>query len=222
MAKSQKQIEARKLRRKGLSLNEIVKKLKVSKSSVSLWCSGIELSEKQKLRLNEKIKKGSYSGRMIGARMQKDRKRKNIENCRIEAEKEIGLLTDRDLLIAGVALYWGEGTKVSSDVRFCNSNAELVIFAMKWMRQSLHVSESEFMMYVGINELHKDRLMEVVEYWSKVTRVPIEQFRKPTLFKVGNKKIYENFANYYGTITIRVAKSSKLLYKILGLIEALK
>ncbi|MDD5397199.1 MAG: hypothetical protein PHW24_04030 [Candidatus Moranbacteria bacterium] len=221
MAKSQKRIEARKLRQDGLSLNEIVKKLQVSKSSVSLWCGDIKLTEKQKTRLDEKIIKGSYTGRLIGAKMQKDRKERKIEECLVEAKREINSLKKRDLMIAGVSLYWGEGSKTNSDVRFCNSNAVLIRFAMRWLRESFNVEEYRFMMYLSVNEIHKDRLNDIIKYWSEITNVPVNQFRKPTLLKIRNKKIYTDFSNHYGTLTIRISKSKYLLYKILGLIEAL-
>jgi transcriptional regulator with XRE-family HTH domain len=43
MAKSLQRIEARKLRKeKGLSIKEIAEKVRVGKSTVSLWCRDIE------------------------------------------------------------------------------------------------------------------------------------------------------------------------------------
>ncbi len=50
--KSEKRLEARKLRIDGLSLKEISEKIAVSKSSVSLWVRNIELTYEQKLKLN--------------------------------------------------------------------------------------------------------------------------------------------------------------------------
>ena len=76
MAKSKEQFNARELRKKGKSMKEIAKKLKVSKGSVSLWCKDIELTENQKLKLHKQMVRGSYAGRMAGVRMQKERKRK--------------------------------------------------------------------------------------------------------------------------------------------------
>ncbi|MEI7891395.1 MAG: helix-turn-helix transcriptional regulator [bacterium] len=221
MAKSKEKHLTRKLRKKGLSIKEIAKKVGVSKSSVSFWCSDIVLTKQQALKLHNSMVRGSYAGRMAGVRMQKDRKKKKIEDCLIEAKKEISSVSKRDLFIAGLALYWGEGTKNNSDVRFCNSNKTVIEFIMKWFRNSLNIQDGEFRMYVGINEIHKDRLSEVLKYWSQVTNIPIEQFRKPVLFKVNNKKTYENFSNHYGTLTVRISKSKYLLYKILSLIEVL-
>lgn len=221
MAKSKKQSLAKKLRKDGLSIKEIADKLQVSKSSVSVWCSEIKLTKNQIQRLHEKMVCGSYEGRMIGVQMQKEAKKKKIEECLLKAKKDISLLSKKELLIAGLSLYWGEGAKNCSNVRFYNSNPLLIKFIMKWFRESLKIENSRFLIYISINEIHKERLAEVIKYWSDVTMVPIEQFRKPSLIRTKNKKIYENFSCHYGTLSIRISKSKYLLYQILGWINAL-
>ena len=47
MAKYKEKIEARKMRIGGISIDKIALKLKVSKSSVSLWCRNILLTPEQ-------------------------------------------------------------------------------------------------------------------------------------------------------------------------------
>jgi hypothetical protein len=77
-------------------------------------------------------------------------------------------------------------------------------------------------MYTTINEIHKGRLDEVNKYWSQISGIPIEQFRKPILIKAKNKKVYENFNQHYGTLCIGIAKSTDLYYKILGWLRGLE
>lgn len=222
MAKSKEQFLARGLRKNGLSIKEIAGKLRVSKSSASRWCSDILLTEEQTQKLHEKMVRGSYKGRMIGARMQKERKKKRIEECLLKARSDIFELTEKELLVAGLSLYWGEGSKSYSGVRFHNSDPAAIQFAMKWFKKSLKIEDDRFLMYVNINEIHKKRLGDVLKYWSEITKIPLGQFRKPILIKAKNKKFYENFSDHYGTLSIRIAKSGYLLYQILGWIKALK
>lgn len=63
MAKFEERILARKLRHDGKSINGIAKIVGVSKSTVSIWCNDIFLSELQKLssiKINsKKVMKGS-------------------------------------------------------------------------------------------------------------------------------------------------------------------
>lgn len=172
-------------------------------------------------KLHDKMVCGSYKGRMIGVQMQKEIKKKKIEECLLRAKQDIPSLNKKELLIAGLSLYWGEGAKNCSNVRFYNSNPLIIRFIMKWFRESLKIENNRFLLYISINEIHKERLAEVIKYWSDITMVPVDQFRAPSLIRTRNKKIYENFSCHYGTLSIRISKSKYLLYQILGWINAL-
>ena len=219
MAKYKEKIKARELRKQGQSIKEIAKTLKVSKSSVSVWCRNIKLTKEQIARLDEKQLKGGYKGRMKGARIQKERRLKRIETLKKEGMKEINDLNKRDLFIAGIGLYCGEGSKTGTAVRFHNSDPNIIQFMMKWFREIFQIPTEQFAMYIVINEIHKNRLDKVIKYWSKITKIPIKQFKKPTLAKVKNKKIYANFHEHFGTLSIRINKSYDTFYKIQGYIE---
>jgi transcriptional regulator with XRE-family HTH domain len=221
MAKSKKRIEARTLRKRGLSIKDISEKLKVSKSSASNWCRDVELTEEQISNLHKKMVVGGYVGRLKGAHLQRDLKQKKIEDCFKEAKKEIRNLHNRDLLMVGLGLYWGEGGKTNSGIRIYNSNPLIIKFAMRWFREIFDIPDERFYMNVTINNIHKERLDEVIGYWSLVTGISIKQFRKPTLIKAKNKKIFENHFQHYGTLCIRITKSSDLFYRIISLIKAL-
>jgi DNA-binding transcriptional MerR regulator len=222
MAKAEQQKEARRLRTEGMSIKDISRILRVSKSSVSLWCRNIELTIGQIQKLHEKMVVGGYAGRMKGAHAQRERKEARIECHYQEARKEIIQLKNRELFLAGLGLYWGEGGKVNAGgVRMFNSDPLVVKFMMRWFREVFKISNDRFYMNITINQIHEDRLKDVVKYWSKVTAVPLNQFRKPVLIRVKNKKIYENHFEHHGTLCIRMTKSTDLLYKIKGLLRAL-
>jgi len=221
MAKSEEQIKARNLRKKGVSIRDISKILKVSRGSASLWCRDVVLTEKQIEKLHKQMVKGGYSGRLKGAHIQKESKQKKIRYYTEKGRQDIQQIKKRELLIAGLALYWGEGSKKDSRVRFCNSDPVIIKFIMRWFREILNVAEDRFIMHVMINRIHKERLNDVNIYWSKETSISIEQFRKPVLIKSKNEKIYENHFHHYGTLTIGIAKSSDLFYQIMGWLEAL-
>ena len=52
--------------------------------------------------------------------------------------------------------------------------------------------------------------------------LPVRQFGNPVFLVHKQKKVYENYHHYYGVLALRVRKSSRLKYEILGLIDALK
>ena len=70
-------IKARRLRKKGLAIKEIQKRLEVSRSSVSLWVRDIRLTDEQvkKLYLNKKT--GALKGSIVAA-MNKIKAREEI------------------------------------------------------------------------------------------------------------------------------------------------
>ena len=221
MAKFKEKIKAQKLRKQGQSIKEIAKKLSIAKSTVSIWCRDIKLTKKQIARLDARQIKGGYKGRLKGARIQRERYLKKVEKLKNQGLKQVGKLSKRDLLITGIGLYWGEGSKTGCAVRFHNSDPDIIRFMMRWFKEILQIPKEQFAMYIVINEIHKDRLNKVKKYWSEITDVPLKQFRKPVLARAKNKKVYANFHEHFGTLSIRINKSSEQFYKMQGYIEVL-
>lgn len=221
MAKSLLRIKARKLRAKGESVKDIAKKLGVSKSSVSLWVRDIILSVEQLEKLRQKSIKGGELGRLKGSLSQKFRRLELIEGYRKEGLERFKNLSGEEVFVAGISLYWAEGSKKKREVSFCNSDPNLINFMIYWLKRYFDVPNLRLRAVVGINEIHTKRESKVKKYWSEITGVPLEQFRKTSFKRVKNRKIYENFDDHYGTLSIKVLKGAGLCYKILGLIEGL-
>ena len=106
MTKKEAQIKAKQLRREGLPITEIARRLHVAKSSVSLWTREIILPKThlRKLRSLGSIKGWTKDERRTGKKI-RDKKAKR------DGEKRIGKMTKSKLLLTGLALYWGEGCK---------------------------------------------------------------------------------------------------------------
>jgi len=221
MAKSRLKIEARKLRIEGKSIKDIARDLEVSSSTASLWCRDIKLSTKQIAQL-EKNSKAPFYGRRLSYSLKQQLTRKvKEEQIKSEAKNLIGNLSDREKLIAGTALYWAEGFKKDKMAGFANTDPEMIKFALGWLQNQLDIPTSEIRLRVGINESHHHRTKEIENYWSKLTQIPLSQFNRPFYQKSTWKKIYEHPENYFGTLRIRISKSTDLLKKIKGLITGL-
>lgn len=221
MAKSLLRLEARKLRKKGVSVKKIAQYLKVAKSSASIWTRDIILTVNQFEKLRGAMLRGSELGRIKGALIQKERRLKFIEESRNKGIMELSNINERELLIAGLALYWGEGSKKSQEVEFCNSDPKMIQFLLLWLKKCFKIMPNEIKCCVGINQMHRKREGIVKNYWSRISGIPISQFRKTSLKKVKNSKIYENFNEHYGTLSVIVTKPSRFYFRILGLIEGL-
>lgn len=220
MAKFQLRINARAMRASGESVKRIAEQLCVSKSTASIWVRDIILSIDQLENLKQTSLKGAALGRERSALLQKQRWLQKMGEAKEEGKIVLSSFSDREKLIAGLALYWGEGSKKSREVEFCNSDPSLVRFLLSWLETCFLVKKEEIRCCVGINEIHKHREKIVKEYWSKVTGIPLTQFRKTSFKKVKNKKVYANLDTHYGTLSVSVMNPSRFYAKILGLIDA--
>lgn len=222
MAKFKEKNKAIELRKKGESIKDIARLLKIAKSTVSLWCRDIELTPAQINKLHDKMVMGSYLGRMKGARIQYERRLEKVRSEIKNGKERISKLSDRELIIAMVALYWGEGCKKTRQLIINNSDPEMIKFIIMALEKIWKIKKDRFTLRVGINKIHKKRDEEIKDYWSKITNIPKDQFTKTVFIKSKNKKVYKNFSVHYGTLTIRIRKASDIYYQIMGLIEGLK
>ena len=221
MAKTVQKEKAIKLRSKGESVNVIAQKVGVSKSTASVWVRDVILTIQQLESLRQNSITGSERGRLKGAFIQKQRRILAQEKYKKEGLKDIGDLNERELLVAGLCLYWGEGSRKKREVSFCNSDPRLINFMILWLNFSYGTRKKDLIATVGINEMHNRREGIVKDYWSKITGIPLSQFRKTSFKRAKVYKVYENFDRHYGTLRVKVLKSAQLYYKIMGQIEAL-
>lgn len=220
MAKTSEKLIARKLRQRGSSIKDIAKKLGVSSGSVSIWCEDVLLSPIQKKRLFLKQVNAGHKGRIMGAEANKRKKIENVVNQEKIASTMVGRLSERDKLMLGIGLYWGEGVKAgSSGTALVNSDPSVILFARDWFEQ-LGVKRSEFNPYIYVSEVHKSREHIIQKFWSDYLSIPVEQFNKIIFLKGRPKKKYNNYDTYYGVLALRVSRGTTLRYKIMGLIKA--
>ena len=222
MAKSAQRLEARRLRKRGFSINEIANRISFSKRTVSRWCNDIELNEEQgkilwartKVKYNKNFRK--YCERKHQKKLEK------IESLKLKGIKELGELTKRELFIAGVALYWAEGFKKDMRFGFANSDPAMIKFCLKWLKNCLGINNQEITLCVTANIDYQDKIGVIERYWARVTGIPKTQFTKPFYQKTKWTKEYEKPDDYHGVLRIRVVRSTDLLRKIKGCIEGLK
>lgn len=221
MAKFHERIAAIGFRKKGWSIKHIATSLNVSKSTVSRWCLNVHLSPKQLHRLYLHDKAAAHQGRLTAAKNKIDERKARMAYFMKKGENLVGKLNQSGLFFTGLALYWAEGSKKHRDVSLVNSDPAIIKIWIRWLGLFAATPISELTCKVGINEIHKNRLQTVELYWSKSTGIPLAQFRKASLKKIHNHKIYSNYASHYGSLTIRVKRGTNLNYQILGMIRAI-
>lgn len=214
-------MQARTLRKKGWSIIAIAKELSISKSSSSIWCRDIILTNEQVHRLTRQAKRGIRIGQLKGAAANRRKKEAVIAAFRAAANEEFRVLTAREILLAGLGVYWGEGIKGKGTIAITNSDPKIILFMLHWFQTILEVSKEMFRPQVFINELHRPRERIVLKFWSILLDIPKDQFRKTVFIRAKHKKVYENHDSYYGILTLRVRKGTNLKYRVLGYLDAL-
>lgn len=222
MSKFPQKLQAKEMRRRGRSIRDIAVALDVSVSTVSQWCADIILTSSQKNRLLKKQIAAGNKGRMIGAEKNRQKRLASIAAQEVRARTVVGALTERDRLMLGIALYWGEGVKArSGSVAIVNSDQCVIAFAKRWFRQ-LGVEDSRFRPRIFISESHRSRESALIEFWADVLGLPKNRFGRTIYLKKRRAKVYENHDSYYGVLALRVLRGTALKYHIIGLIKACK
>lgn len=220
MAKPAEKLKARILRKQGKSIKAIAALLNVSKSTVSLWCEDVALSARQRAVLDQNRLLGGHRGRIKGTQTQKEKKKRKIQDYYQKGLREVGWVKNRDLLIAGLGLYMGEGNKKGNTFQFSNSDHALVVVIIRWLRECLNVQKKDITCRVLVNEVYKKDAVQMQKEWSRLTGISLRQFYGTVFIRAKNVKVYEERGSYRGTLALRVRRSSELQYRVLGMMRA--
>lgn len=168
----------------------------IAKSTIYNWTKLIALSQKAK----EKLNKDKYEGAKRGARKNKLKVLKMKRDMKKKGSKTLGdVYFSKSLLkVLCSFLYWGEGNKSGSYVAFINSDPEMIEVFMILLRKSFKLDEKKFRVLVHIHEYHHEE--NILNFWSKITDIPLSQFSKSYL-KPNTKK--RRRSGYMGSARIR-------------------
>lgn len=221
MAKFKEKFIARKLRKEGRSIGDIAKLVNASKSSVSIWCSDIFLSEIQRSNLYQVDICAARRGSVVANENRKRERLIRLNFYKLIGIKKIGELSERELFLIGAALYWAEGGKNQRKVVFINSDPKMILLWVVWVIECLKITKERLVCRVEINEKCRKYLNKIENYWSNLTGIPITQFRKASLKHSRGNKVYKNNISYRGSLQLTVKRGTNLNYEILGYIEGL-
>lgn len=215
--KYEKQIQAKKLRKKGYSIREIAKTLKVSKSSVSLWVRDVALSNKQKETLL--ARNPIINNQLLGAqtRKLKAKQRREIyqQEGMIEAKKQ------NVLHASGCMLYWAEGSKSRCDLKIVNTDKHLLKLFVDFLRQTFYITDDRIKLSIRYYDNNGLNTEDIKTYWMDALDVPetcifstsVSTQPRSASGKPGPKK------HPYGICSLRITRGIRILQHIYGAIK---
>lgn len=201
---------AHKLRSQGLSYKEIAREVPVAKSTISLWCRNVPLTNAQRKRLWEKRDTQLKGIKAI---------QKMFWGRRCEAFAQ-GVTLAETLqknvnFVAGLMLYWAEGTK-GNGASITNSDPRIIKFMVKWFDDFFYIPPQSLSVHLHLHSGQNEEKMR--QYWSKLTSIPLTNFQKSFVKPEGSG--YRKNVLYCGTVKVRAngKGSTYALFKIFGCI----
>ena len=196
------------LRAKGYSYSQIKAELGLSKSTLSGWLYDRPLSEKRirELQADSPIRIERYRNTMRKKREQR------FADAYEEMKGKINTFSNREILVAGFFLYWGEGNKTkNSSIGLTNTNPAMLKFYIQWLalfgvqRSQLRVS---LKLYSNMDIKKQEK------YWSKELSIPLSQFRKSYIKVTSSIDITYRNGHGQGTCSVLV-ENARLSEKVL-------
>lgn len=211
--------QAIKLRIEGYTYGQIKRELNVAKSTLSDWLRNLPLSKESLKRLSK--------NKEISSDVRIERFRKTFQdkwftrlNKVLESQKkEILPLTEKELFLAGVFLYWGEGSKQRNIVAISNTDPRVIKFALYWMTRVLRVPKEKICVRLHLySDMNPKR---ETNFWSTTLGIPRNQFKPPHTKKTTREGLtYKSFG--HGTcnlICFSVLLSEKIAMTIKAISE---
>ncbi|MCX4738680.1 hypothetical protein [Streptomyces antibioticus] len=212
-AKDDLRDRARELRLQGWTYDRIQVELGCSKSSISLWVRDLPRPERRDPTEQAKLAARKRWEHELAVR---DEKR---QRTKAAAAEQIGEMSDRDLFMTGIALYWAEGSKDKpyarrENVLFVNSDPGVIQLYLAWLKL-LGVASGRLTYRVMI---HTTADVEGAErYWADLVGVDVSAFQKTTIKRHNPKTVRKNVgADYRGCLVVRVAQGAELYRQIEG------
>ncbi|MFF8674349.1 hypothetical protein [Streptomyces sp. NPDC015242] len=151
----------------------------------------------------------------------KDDLRERARELRLQGWTAIGDLSPRELFLAGVVLYWAEGSKDKmhgrqrrENLQFINSDPNVVRFYLRWL-ESLGVERERLRFRVYIHESADVAAAE--NFWAELVGPDAATFQRTPLKRHNPRTVRKNVGDSYrGCLAIYVTRSAELYRRMEG------
>ncbi len=205
------------LRRKGKSYSQIKETLGISKSTLSDWLRNYPLSKEQMYLLTGKSEQKIERYRETRLRIKNEKFSIVVEN----EKHKILPISLKEIFMAGLFLYWGEGTKGSNcTVSVSNTDYRVIDYFVHWLEVCFLVPRKKIKISL---QLYSDmNINSAINFWKKTLHMSSKQFIKPYIKKSIQKTINQKNGYGHGTcqayiydvkIKTRIMAGFEVIYK---------
>jgi hypothetical protein len=199
------------LRRHGLTYGEIRALIPVPKSTLSGWLRDIRLSAEQVEAIKARTGPGTRRGIPIDTQW---RRRDEIRAIVADARTFARARLEDSFFVAGVVLYWGEGSKTRNFVDLTNSDPAALRLFIAWVRAYLG-RDTEFQLGLHLHQGNDEEAAK--RYWRGELRMPGAPFGKSHIKAegTGHRKNHLPF----GVCRVRTRRAADNWHRVMAWIE---
>src|SRR3989344_2774990 len=210
--------DAIKLRKEGKTYSDILRVIPVAKSTLGLWLKDAKLSNSENQRFTEAKRLASLRGGQAKRKQRIEKQNQTLST----AKTEISHISEHDLFLMGIVLYWAEGAKEKehrpgSGFEFSNMDPNMIKVILVWLFKVCKINKNMLIFNIFLHKTHENRVYEVKKFWSEVTGFPMSNFSavywKRNKLKTNRRNVQEK---YHGVLKIKIKRSSDLVRKIAG------
>ena len=204
--------DALQMRRNGVALREIERRLGIKKSTLHWWFRHIQLTAEQKQLLKVSADSALEKARIEAVKWHNAEKEKRLKHAANEGKTVLSKIPQEDnyLELALAFLYLGEGMKTTSTA-MGNSNPEILQFFVSAMHKLYAIPYDRFKCELHLRDDQDPQTL--IQFWSKTLRIPASNFGKSSIDKRTRGRA--TYPHYKGVCIVRcpsVAIQRKLMY----------
>jgi hypothetical protein len=205
---------ARRLRREGRSVRAIAAIVGAARSTISLWVRDIALEPQRQAALDaaNPVLSQRRSGQLAWSRMNRETRAAAQEDGRRRA-REGSLLHQ-----AGCMLYWAEGSKHRNHVTFTNSDADMVAFFLRFLRECYEIPPTRIALSINCHLGNGLSVDDIHDWWLERLGLPASCLRAPAINRTSSASKRVRRPLVHGTARL-VVHSTFVVQSIYGAIQ---
>lgn len=209
--------QAIKLRIKGYTYGQIKRELDLAKSTLSGWLRNLPLNKEQLELLSKNRERSRDLAREKYITTRKNQRLARLKQVLKQQNNSLLPLSEKELFLCGLFLYWGEGEKRHGVISISNTDPKVIKFALYWMTYSLKIPKDKIRINLHLyKDMNRD---ESTIFWSNTLNVSTTQFNKPYIKKTNREGLtYKSFGHgtcklYAGSVLLseKIAMSIKAI-----------
>ena len=202
------------MRKRGMSIRDIEKRLGITKSTLHYWFRDINISEHHSQRLKKRADTALFKARVEAVKWHNAQKAARLQMASDEALAtlaHIDMTSDAILELSLALLYLGEGMKKSGVTAMGNSDPLILKFFVAMLRRLYEVPIHDMKCEIHLRADQDPK--KIKRYWSRMLGIPASNFGKPSIdMRTAGRATYPHYKGVCIVRCSRVAIQRKLVY----------